>query len=221
MIKYLSGPSNFWRCPNCQAILEKRAVLDALGASVVGVVTCGNCGRHHSSADVYDGKYDLPEVELNCPHCHVLLRGPQDDLLGYPCPACNRPLPEGNGVTIEELLEQDASADLEVYQRGRDGELKQTTVASALKREKARQEHERAVEIMLQGNYTAALEIFEEVLKTLADDPDPMIYLNIAVCHAHLGEFKQSLAVLEEALRLWPGNARLQQNYEAIKQELR
>ncbi len=90
MVNHLSGPSNFWRCPSCRTILQKRT---SMGAGVTGMVTCGGCNRTYSYSDVYGGSYDLPEVELNCPHCSTHLRGPKDDLLGKPCPACNRTLP--------------------------------------------------------------------------------------------------------------------------------
>lgn len=90
-----------------------------------------------------------------------------------------------------------------------------------LERRKAKAEHERAVGIMDRGEYRPALELFKKALAATQNDPDPMNYLNIAVCHAHLGEFKQSLAVLEDAMRRWPDNARLRQNYAAIKREIR
>ena len=94
MITYLSGNSHFWRCPNCRAILQKRGSPGlSPGAFVTGMVTCGGCNRTYSHSAVYGGDYDMPEVELNCPHCSTHLRGPKDDLLGGPCPACNRPLP--------------------------------------------------------------------------------------------------------------------------------
>jgi hypothetical protein len=94
MVKHLSGPSNFWRCPNCSAILQKRGSLGfSTGATVTGMVTCGGCQRTYSYEAVYAGRYDMPEVELNCPSCATHLRGPKEELLGYPCPACNRMLP--------------------------------------------------------------------------------------------------------------------------------
>ena len=94
MIKTLPGPSLFWRCPNCSAILKKRQ-LQGLSddAQITGVVTCGGCQRTYSYKDVYGGRFDLPEVELLCPHCSTHLRGPRDDLLGKPCPSCKKPLP--------------------------------------------------------------------------------------------------------------------------------
>lgn len=94
MVRHLSGPSNFWRCPNCRAILQKREQFQfSPGATVTGMVTCGGCNRTYSHSDVYGGRYDMPEVELHCPSCSTHLRGPKDDLLGKPCPACNRTLP--------------------------------------------------------------------------------------------------------------------------------
>lgn len=75
--------------------MQKRTAFPGLtaGVTLVGMVTCGGCQRSFSHLDVYGGKYDLPEVELNCPHCSTQLRGPEADLLGKPCPACNRSLP--------------------------------------------------------------------------------------------------------------------------------
>jgi hypothetical protein len=221
MIKYPSGPSNFWRCPDCRAILQKGAQLGSSGATTLGTVSCGNCGHVHPHSDIYGGKYDLPEVELNCPRCQTHLRGPKDELLGSPCPACDSPLPEERTLTLDELAEIKDSADVEVYRVGLDGEAKKTTVASLMEREKARQDHERGVAVMDRGDYRSAVSIFKAVLEATADNPDPMCYLNIAVCHAHLGEFKQSLSVLEDALRLWPDNARLRMNYEGIKRDAR
>lgn len=86
-------------------------------------------------------------------------------------------------------------------------------------REKARQEHEKAVILLDAGKYRDALHIFKQVLTSTADDPEPMNYLNIAVCHAYLNEFKESLTILEEAIQRWPNNDRLRMNYEGIKQD--
>lgn len=110
---------------------------------------------------------------------------------------------------------------IDAYRIDGDGNMRQTSVEAIMDREKLREEHERGVEVMDRGNYGEALAIFKRVLNACGDDPDPMNYLNIAVCHAHLGEFKQSLAVLEEAMRRWPDNSRLRQNYEAIKRDAR
>lgn len=112
-----------------------------------------------------------------------------------------------------------ADAELDAYEIDGEGFVSQTTAASLLEREKSRQEHERAVDIMDRGDYRTALGIFQQVLQAVADDPDPMLSQNIAVCHAHLGEFRQAVSVLEEALRRWPDNSRLRQNYEVIKRD--
>ncbi len=100
MLRRLPGPSTFWRCPNCNSILQKtKAATSGLqslglqGASIVGSVSCGSCSRSHAASAVYGGQYDLPEVDLHCPHCSTHIRGPEIELLGQPCPACNRTLP--------------------------------------------------------------------------------------------------------------------------------
>lgn len=121
----------------------------------------------------------------------------------------------------QKLLGSKSADSVDVYRVGSEGEPKKTTVQSMAERERARDEHERAVGIMDRGDFRSAIKIFKEALKATGDDPDPMNYLNIAVCHAQLGEFKQSLSVLEEAMRRWPENARLRQNYEAIKRDAR
>ena len=96
MVQFLGGPSRFWRCPKCRSIIQKPQASDPFagtGAMVVGSVTCGSCGASLPRGDIYGGKYDLPEVRLNCPHCGVLLQGPGEDLLGKPCPGCSQILP--------------------------------------------------------------------------------------------------------------------------------
>jgi serine/threonine protein kinase len=93
MVNRLAGPSNFWRCPNCRAILRKNETTSTMARNIVGTVTCGGCRRSYGADDVYGGRYDLPEVELRCPTCSIQLRGPEVELLGEPCPSCNRPLP--------------------------------------------------------------------------------------------------------------------------------
>ena len=68
------------------------------------MVTCGGCHRTYPYDAVYGGRYDMPEVELNCPNCSIQLRGPKGDLLGKPCPSCNRTLPYGSKKTVWIVL---------------------------------------------------------------------------------------------------------------------
>src|SRR5262245_29920939 len=62
-------------------------------------------------------------------------------------------------------------------------------------REKARLENERAVTMMDHGLVREALEILEGVRTMVADQPQAMNLLNIAVCHARLGEFDEALEI--------------------------
>lgn len=87
-LKWVAGKSLFWRCPECNAILQKKSDLNFTGAS--GSVTCGRCGMSYSYTAVYSGTYDLPEIEGTCPHCGRALRGPAEDLLEKACPACGK-----------------------------------------------------------------------------------------------------------------------------------
>jgi hypothetical protein len=53
-------PSKYWRCPNCQIVLEKSEAGMLIGsAGMVGTVTCGSCGTPFSARDVYSGRYDI------------------------------------------------------------------------------------------------------------------------------------------------------------------
>ena len=102
-----------------------------------------------------------------------------------------------------------------------DGNVRQTTGATLKVRERLRQKHEETVAVMDRGDYRTALTAFCEIMMTPQYDPEPMNHLNIAVCHAYLGEFATSLAILEKAIQRWPSNALLQQNYEVIKRKMR
>jgi rubrerythrin len=91
----VSGPSRFWRCPGCRGILQKNDPLPGLSRydSVIGSVTCGACGHSVPRDRVYGGVYDVAEVQLTCPYCSTVLRGPAEMLLGKACPSCTRNLP--------------------------------------------------------------------------------------------------------------------------------
>jgi len=105
-IERIQGPSRFWRCPSCGATLQKKEnlMVEYPDADVGGSVTCGGCRESFDYLDVYTGKYDLPEIRFACPHCSKTLRGPADELLGKPCPACDKPIPKtsvpGSGCFI-------------------------------------------------------------------------------------------------------------------------
>jgi hypothetical protein len=94
-IERLSGPSHFWRCPDCQAVWEKQKLPDAHfeNPRIKALARCESCGHAFDYAEVESGKLDALEVQLACPHCHLELSGPADDLLGKTCPACAHALP--------------------------------------------------------------------------------------------------------------------------------
>lgn len=133
-IKHLPGQSRFWRCPACGAVLPKR---DSPGASpdaiVVGLVTCGGCNRTYPYDAVYGGDYDLPEVELNCPHCAVHLRGPAQELLGGPCPACGQQLDMAGGTppAVASVAATAAEAPAEPAEHGVPAECETASLAAA------------------------------------------------------------------------------------------
>jgi uncharacterized RDD family membrane protein YckC len=106
---------------------------------------------------------------------------------------------------------------IEAFTIGADAVMRKTTVDAILERENARREHEQGVAKMDAGDMDGAIALFRSALAKTADNPEPESYLNIAVCHAHLGQFTQSLAVLEQGMRRFPGNERLRRNYEMIK----
>lgn len=90
--------AEFWRCPGCRAVLRKDATSMRVwadrrpGDSIGGFVTCGGCQSQFSFAEIYGGRYDLVVAHLTCGRCGTRLRGPSEELLGYPCPACGATL---------------------------------------------------------------------------------------------------------------------------------
>lgn len=97
-----------------------------------------------------------------------------------------------------------------------DSGLNRGSTQDLVDRARLHDEHEQAVKDMDTGNYRGAIAAFEKILSQI-DSPDPMTFQNIAVCHAHLGEFGRSLGVLEQALIRWPDHHRLRMNYDGIK----
>lgn len=94
--KTVTGRTLFYRCPDCNVLLRKRSVEGIENAE--GFTSCSECGSSFPYGDVYyKGLYDIDEVEGRCPHCDAHLRGPTNDLLGKPCPACDKPLPATAG----------------------------------------------------------------------------------------------------------------------------
>ena len=144
------------------------------------------------------------------------------------CPSCAKSFPNGalldvfienGGKMTQQLLCRECGLRATRGLHAMEVKPPKATNAEISGRESARQEHERAVTLMDSGKYRDALPIFKRVSAATADDPEPMNFLNIAVCHAHLGEFKESLAIIEDAMRRWPKNDRLRMNYDGIKQD--
>ena len=75
------------------------------------------------------------------------------------------------------------------------------------------------VDIQDQNALRAALAIANDRLRTSGENPNPSVYLDVAILHAYLREFSQAIAVLEQAMQRWPGNSRLRRNYQAIKRD--
>ena len=91
-----------WRCPGCNALLEKKAlgVVWQPGedvAKVTGTATCDKCGQVAAQADVYGGHFDYVEQAdtrtVVCHGCKANLKILSD----YQAPAVTCP---GCGVTI-------------------------------------------------------------------------------------------------------------------------
>ena len=95
-VQSVPGPSHFWRCAKCQAVWEKKVlpVTTLKNTRITAMVRCETCGDAVPYIDVHAGKYDAPEITLNCPHCQMQFSGPAADLLGQPCPGCNHLLPK-------------------------------------------------------------------------------------------------------------------------------
>jgi hypothetical protein len=97
VVEHLPPPSQFWRCPQCRAVLKKGLNLKDLGYNpevmIDGTATCTKCNGQFAQSDVYDGRYDLPEVKMSCPNCRTLLQYAAEELLGKPCPKCHVNLP--------------------------------------------------------------------------------------------------------------------------------
>lgn len=93
-----SQTSEFWRCPGCRGVLRKDTLSMRLwveqrpGDSLGGFVTCGGCQSQYAFADIYGGRYDLLTINLVCRACKTQLRGPREELVGNPCPACGERL---------------------------------------------------------------------------------------------------------------------------------
>jgi len=92
--KKVAGLSRFWRCPGCGVVLQKKPN-PAPGTMFTNTIRCGGCNRGYERSAVVGGAYDLAEIEFTCPWCATQLRGPGEQLLGKPCPACSRILPSG------------------------------------------------------------------------------------------------------------------------------
>jgi ATP-dependent Clp protease ATP-binding subunit ClpA len=94
-IAKVPGPSRFWKCPNCGGVPEKSSAGEfSRYSSISGTATCGGCQATFEQRDVYGGRYDLSEIQFECPHCSTTLRGPRESLLGHTCPGCGKRLPE-------------------------------------------------------------------------------------------------------------------------------
>lgn len=95
-VEKVKGPSRFWRCAKCDAVWEKKPLASTHleGSRIKAMVRCETCGGAFDYAAVHGGKYDVPEISLTCPKCHLQLSGPADDLLDKPCPACGAHLPK-------------------------------------------------------------------------------------------------------------------------------
>jgi tetratricopeptide (TPR) repeat protein len=148
-------------------------------------------------------------------------------------PDCFHAFLHASGFTVsKQQIEQAKSGEVftapgftpppvDAYRVDADGSVERVSVQSIVDREKARQDHERGVALLDRGAYAEALKIFTAVQDATRDDPEPMNVLNIAVCHAHLGEFPRALEVLKDAVMRWPDNQRLRMNYEAIEKDAR
>lgn len=53
--------SQYWKCPKCGAILDKRPAYKTKPA--IGTITCGGCGAPFDVRDVYRGVYDVAVEE--------------------------------------------------------------------------------------------------------------------------------------------------------------
>ena len=187
------------------------------------------------AADLRDRYGKLLEARLGTPIVLVFERGewevPRDFIFkfGYSGsgPDCFHAFLTSSGFKVSKSDIEKAQPGTELSAPGHDptvaafvlgpGGLSRTSANVLFERERLTREHERGVELLDRGEYRTAIEVFEKVLAEIPE-PDPMTFLNIAVCHAHLGDFGRSLGVLEEALTRWPDHQRLRMNYEAIKQ---
>ena len=94
-VQKVAGPSHFWRCPRCTATWQKKTLAATVleNTRIKAMVRCESCGTAVSYADMQSGQYDAAEITLTCPHCHLDLNGPAEDLLGGVCPGCGHHLP--------------------------------------------------------------------------------------------------------------------------------
>lgn len=73
------------------------------------------------------------------------------------------------------------------------------------------------IDLNNQEELRKALQKFYQYFET--NGPSPEIYLDIATCHAYLGEFKKAYTILEEALERYPNDLRLQDTFQNIRLE--
>lgn len=124
---------------------------------------------------------------------------------------------QGETAVHKASVTGEASPSIDALWVSSDGTVERTTVQAIANKELARQQHERSVQLMDKGQYREAILGFRTALAATADAPEPEVYLNIAVCHAYLKEFKEAISVLEEATKSWPNNVRLRENLSAIR----
>jgi transcription elongation factor Elf1 len=55
--------SNYWRCPNCGSLLEKG--VGTMFDQVIGMASCSGCGSEFRQSEVYDGKFDVSERNID------------------------------------------------------------------------------------------------------------------------------------------------------------
>jgi len=72
-----------------------------------------------------------------------------------------------------------------------------------------------ANDLALKGLWQEALFRWQKIIKKGADSP--MLRNNIAIAYERMGKFKKAEIEYKEALKMAPGNIRIQSNYAKLK----